>query len=471
MQSRRDFIKRSGFLAAGFLGLQQLSQSANAGGKGVSIGERLPMKRIAPYGPLKPDPNRIFDLPEGFSYQVLSRQGDSMEDGFLVPGDPDGMAAFALRDGRLGLIRNHELSPAEREVGPFGARNERLKESHRSLLYDFGRGKSPELGGTTTLIYDPKNRRVDRQYLSLAGTERNCAGGPTPWNSWVSCEETTMRAVGQLEKYHGYNFEVPLSEEIRPATPEPLVEMGRFRHEAIAVDPQSGIVYQTEDMGDGLIYRYIPNTPGKLSEGGRLQALKLRGQPSRDTRNWKEVEQPPFPMQKRFEVEWIDIEDVTSPDDTLRFQGFDKGAAKFARGEGMWYGHGEVFFACTNGGIIEMGQVFRYVPSPHEGTPKEAQHPGTLELYIESTDRDILKNCDNLTVAPWGDLFICEDADEPCNLVGVTPEGSFFEFGSNRYTSSELAGACFSPGGEHLFLNIQKEGITLAITGPWNRHI
>lgn len=471
MHSRREFLRRSGFLAAGFLGLQSLSRAALPGSTAPALAGRLPMRRIHAYGPLMPDPQRIFDLPKGFRYSVISRQGARMDDGFLVPGDPDGMAAFGLPGGRIGLIRNHELAPVEFAKGPFGPQNELLEKAPRSFLYDYGSGKWPGLGGTTTIVFDPRTGTVEREYLSLAGTEKNCAGGPTPWGSWVSCEETATPQMGDFEKSHGYNFEVPLSAEIAQIPPVPLEEMGRFRHEAIAVDPRSGAVYQTEDLGDGLIYRYLPKVKGRLAEGGRLQALAIIGQPSRDTRNWSGTDQPVFPRHERFAVRWIDLEDVRSPDDTLRFQGFEKGAARFARGEGMWYGHGEVYFACTNGGALEKGQVFRYLPSRFEGTAREAEEPGMLELFIESTDESILKNCDNLTVAPWGDLFICEDADEPCNLVGVTPQGSFFEFGSNRYSPSELAGVCFSPDGQYLFLNIQGDGLTLAITGPWQHSL
>lgn len=473
MNTRRDFLKSSGYLAAGFFGLKHLA-GASAGNStapaaGSSVTSQLPMRQIGGYGPLQADPAKVFALPEGFSYQILARAGEKMDDGYLIPGAADGMAAFGMDDGRIGLICNHELSPDEVAEGPFGAKNELLGQAGKDLLYDHGRGQNPHQGGTTTIVFNPRTRQKELQYLSLAGTERNCAGGPTPWGSWVTCEETNTRADGVFEKDHGYNFEVPFSPEIRPAKPVALEEMGRFRHEAIAVDPRTGIVYQTEDMGDGLIYRFLPKVKGALHEGGSLQALAIKDEPSRDTRNWQGLEQPVFPLNEAHAVEWIDIEDVRSPDDSLRLQGFAKGAARFARAEGMWYGNGEIYFACTNGGAILEGQVFRYVPSRYEGTPNEDKAPGQLDLFIESSDRNVLKNCDNLTVAPWGDLFICEDADQPCKLTGVTPDGSFFEFGSNAYSDSELAGVCFDPSGNWLFVNIQRPGLTLAITGPWNR--
>lgn len=453
--SRRQFLKQTGFLSLGFMGLGRLN--AIGGAKADSFG----------YGPLVKDPKRIFDLPKGFTYRVISQKGTSMADGLFVPGDPDGMAAFALEDGRVALICNHELKSEEVGKSPYGPNNELLSRIPAEDLYDYADGQLPAIGGTTTLIYNPATGKTETQFLSLAGTVNNCAGGPTPWGSWVSCEETNQRADGHHKHDHGYNFEVPLTDRPARAKPVPLKAMGRFNHEAIAVEPKSGIVYQTEDRWDGLIYRFIPNTPGKLHEGGRLQALAIKEHPSWDTRNWSEPGAKPFPQRKSFQTYWIDIENVESPEDDLRYQGSDKGAAVFARGEGMWYGDGEVYFACTNGGPIRMGQVFRYTPSPYEGTQRESERPGTVELFVESKDKDVLKNCDNLTVAPWGDLFIAEDSDMPCKLVGVTPEGTCFDFAANSYNESELAGCCFSPDGNILFVNIQAPGLTLAISGPW----
>lgn len=465
--SRRDFFLKSGCLAAGFLGLQKVSAKPT---QSKTVSSTATPNLIAKgYGPLVPDPNRVFDLPKGFRYEIIAQAGEILDDGFFLPGDPDGMAAFPTHDGRVAVICNHELGADETEKGPFGLKNEKLSLRKKEAIYDAGHGRTPQLGGTSTIIYNPATGKKDLHYFSLAGTERNCAGGPTPWNTWITCEETNSLAGDLFEQDHGYNFEVPVSTEITHYQAVPLKAMGRFRHEAVAVEPRSGIVYQTEDTGDGLIYRFLPEVKGKLAEGGRLQALAISDQPSRDTRNWPEAKQANFPQGTFHTVKWIDLEDVESPKDNLRLQGFKKGAARFARGEGMWYGNGEVYFACTNGGSIQKGQIFRYIPSPYEGTSRESEMPGKLELFVESGDADILKNCDNLTVAPNGNVFICEDADMPCKLSGITPEGKIFEFGSNPYNSSELAGACFSPDGNILFINIQKNGQTLAITGPWDQ--
>ena len=254
--------------------------------------------------------------------------------------------------------------------------------------------------------------------------------------------------------------------------------MGRFNHEAVAVDPKSGIVYQTEDRHDSLIYRFIPDVPGKLARGGRLQAMAIRDMKSADTRNWKGWADKVFPwtydaiaVGEKMEVVWVDIQNVESPKDDLRLQGFDKGAARFARGEGMWHSNDSIYFVCTNGGYRKKGQVWRYIPSPFEGTPAEDKQPGTLELFIEPNNSDLLENGDNITVAPWGDLILCEDGPGTQFIVGVTPQGKLYRFAKNSRNRSEFAGATFSPNGSTLFVNIQGAGMTLAITGPWNKSI
>lgn len=389
-----------------------------------------------------------------------------MNDGLLVPAAPDGMATFAGPRGLTILIRNHEVNAEEPgDQGAFGPNNERVTWIDQEAFYDPGFGNQPSLGGTSTVIYDVGRQEVMNQYLSLAGTLRNCAGGPTPWNTWVTCEEEVRKADEFCSRDHGYCFEVPAAVEPRLAEPEPLRGMGRFNHEAIAVDPKSGVVYETEDRGDGLIYRFIPDRPGHLREGGRLQALAIVDQPGADTRNWDgNVFATPG---QRFEVRWIDLENVEAPEDDLRHRGFADGAARFARGEGMWYGNEAVYFACTNGGIAKVGQIWRYEPSPYEGTPQEGDEPGRLELFIEPNDPGVVEYADNLTVAPWGDLVICEDGPADQRLLGVTPEGEVYVLGQNVLNDSELCGATFSPDGSTLFFNIQWPGITLAVTGPW----
>ena len=119
------------------------------------------------------------------------------------------------------------------------------------------------------------------------------------------------------------------------------------------------------------------------------------------------------------------------------------------------------------GGPARLGQVFTYTPSPFEGTAGEQGDPGTLTLIAEADRHSLLRHCDNLTMAPWGDLVVCEDTSSHCGLVGITPDGNQYPIADNPYSNSELAGVCFSPTGNVLFVNIQYPGTTLAITGPW----
>lgn len=456
MRSRRDFIKVSGVATLGFMGLHQWITTPAEGAmrKSAAVG----------YGPLLPDSQGIINLPKGFTYKIISRQGEKMDDGLLVPGLPDGMAAFPGKKGRVIVVRNHENSPDRFEHGAFGATNELLDKVSPDKFYDYGQKAIPGLGGTSTFVYDPKTGKIEKQWLSLAGTARNCAGGPTPWNTWLTCEETTFKAgayEGRIEKDHGYVFEVPATEKMGLVDPLPIKGMGRFNHEAVAVDPRTGIVYLTEDRGDSLLYRYIPNTRGKMLNGGKLQALVIRDWKSCDTRNWESLTTPKFPIHEPLAVEWIDIENAESPEDDLRYQGFNNGAACFARGEGMWYGKNEIYFACTNGGHISNGQVFRYIPGKDDAA-------GKLELFAESPDKEILKNCDNLTVSPWGDIVLCEDHSHPF-VVGITPGGEYYKLAENVGYPNEFAGGVFSPSGEIFFVNIQGAGLTVAITGPWKK--
>lgn len=455
--SRRSFLRRSAAVAVGFAGMRDFVACTD--------GSIEPGPNINPYGPLKPDLEGILDLPEGFTYRIISRAGDLMQDGLLFPGKQDGMAAFPGPGGKTILVCNHEVDVGGFDLGPFGAQNELFSLVDAESLYDAGR-EDPCLGGTTTTLFDTRSGQVESRFLSLAGTIRNCAGGPTPWNSWITCEETVRQAGDYCAVDHGYNFEVPATElaELTPAVP--LTGMGRFNHEAVCVDPRSGIVYQTEDRGDGLIYRYIPDRRGRghLAEGGRLQALAVTDRPSLDTRNWV------FRLvtaDQQHAVEWVDLEDAQSPEDDLRHQGFARGAARFARGEGMWFGDSELYFACTSGGLTHKGQIWRYTPGPQEGTADEGQQPGMLELFIEPDDADLVENADNLVVSPWGDLILCEDGLFDQYLVGVTPQGATYKLGRNAMSGSEFAGATFSPDGSTLFVNIQHAGLTFAIVGPW----
>ena len=395
-------------------------------------------------GELIPDSQGIIDLPKGLKYKVLSRVGEKMNDGYIVPNQHDGMAAFAGKNGQTVLVRNHEVHPLQ-------AVNN-LPES----VPQYDRACS---GGTTTLIVD-SDRNLVKHYLSLSGTNRNCAGGTTPWGSWISCEEETstpyappgytmaqMEPVwGKVNQKHGYNFEIAAFQEV-VAEPIPLVAMGRFRHEAIAVDPKTGYIYQTEDQLDSCIYRFLPNKAQDLQAGGTLEALVIQNAPRVNTAI-------DFPVGRPYKVTWVKLENVDPEHDTLRYEAQSKGAAIFRRGEGMCYGNGELYWTATNGGAAQVGQIFRY---------NLAQD--TVELFVESPGYDVLDYPDNLTIAPFGDLVLCEDGKDEQFLIGITPKGRYYPIARNALNNSEFAGICFSDDGKTMFVNIYNPGMTLAIWG------
>ncbi|BDS13909.1 alkaline phosphatase PhoX [Aureispira anguillae] len=449
--TRRHFLKMMGAVSLGFSGLQTFAH------------ELKHDLLIDGYGQL--EEQGILKLPKGFSFKIIAKKGATMHDGLLLPGRGDGMGTFEGKNGRVILIRNHENSPGYLVDSPFGYSNQHLHKVNQKRVFDMGYGKYPHLGGTTTSIYNEKTQQVEKVFMSLAGTARNCAGGVTPWGSWLTCEEYVHTKDDTHAKNHGYVFEVPATEDIKLKYPVPLRAMGRFNHEAVAVDPRTGIVYLTEDRHDGLFYRFIPKVKGQLHKRGKLQALAFVWKEGMDTRNWTETT---LKQGTKYAVKWVDLEDVDTEKDDLRIRGHAKGCALFARGEGIWFGNQELYFACTNGGKTKTGQIFKYIPSPYEGSSKEnnKKYYPRVELYAEPNDTSVLRYCDNLTVAPWGDVVFCEDGIKP-RIFGITTTGKFYQIAENIGYKSEFAGVCFSPSGQTLFVNIQVPGLTLAITGDW----
>ena len=411
--------------------------------------------------PIQNDPNGILRLLKGFTYSIISEKGQMMSDGLTVPDHADGMASFKGKNNNIILIRNHEIghfSIVEKllDKNPF-YKNKDYLSKNKSLIYDNGRDKIPCCGGTTTIVYNPKTKKVETEYMSLAGTLVNCSGGPTPWGTWITCEETVEKKGGNLLRNHGYNFEVHPNEKIKLNEAVALKDMGRFRHEAIAIDPNTHIAYQTEDRDDGLIYRFIPNTKQQYKRGGKLQTLIINDIQKADTRNWNNQI---FEVGSKYKINWIDLDGINSPEDDLRYRGVNKGAAYFARPEGMWYDDDIIYFTCTTGGSKKLGQIWKINIKQQ-----------ILELMFESHNSSIMKKCDNITIAPWGDVIICEDGRGKDRLIGLKKTGETYIIAENILNSSEFAGANFSPDGNILFVNIYSPTMTIAITGPWNKII
>lgn len=438
LQDRRRFLSATG---SAFAALLASGCTTGGGGKEALASA----SKFGGYGDLVLDINGLLDLPPGFSYTIISKLGDTMSDGLKVPDAADGMGCIDLGNGKLALVRNHELMPDQDGGGMIAEGFDRID------------GKMVMPGGTTTIVLDAKTLEVEQEYRSLAGTVRNCAGGTTPWGTWLTCEEAVFSAGERNEKDHGWVFEVP-ADAGKLVNPEPLKAMGRFNHEAACVDPETGIVYLTEDRGDSLLYRFIPNTPGKLAEGGKLQALALVNGIT-DSRNHDGLTISTGDMH---EVRWVDLDNVEAPEDDLRKRGAAKGGLLFARGEGIHMGDGELYFACTSGGAAKLGQVFKLVPG-------RGKHSDGLSLFFESTSPDQFNYGDNLVVQDNGHLIVCEDqyGDTVNNyLRGITPDGMAYPF-AHLNIQTEPAGACFSPDGQVLFVNVYSPTATLAITGPW----
>jgi secreted PhoX family phosphatase len=444
---RRDVL-RGAAVAAGLATIAPLealaARSAGAGQDGLK-------KDFSPdYGPLAPVRDQttgleLLLLPRGFEYLSFGWTGDRMADGIATPGLHDGMAAFR-RDDRIHLVRNHEQ-------GSFSGR-------FADPAYD------PQAnGGTTNLVFDPDSAEFVEARSSLSGTIRNCAGGPTPWGSWLTCEETTVINSGNGMR-HGYVFEVP---HAGTGNPNPIREMGRFSHEAVAVDPATGWVYETEDANPSGMFRFRPATPGNLHGGGVLEMLVINGGPYDTRRDGTGTTYA--------STSWVTIDNPDPATGVPTTEGIAKGGAVFNRLEGAWYGNGKIYIVSTSGGPAGQGQIFEYDPAS-----------GAMRVLFASPSAAVLNNPDNICVSPRGGMVLCEDGGGVEYLHGLTTEGEIFPFAANNvvvpagglpgrpaiapgdYRGSEWCGATFEPkNGNWLFVNIQAPGITFAITGPWKQ--
>ena len=378
----------------------------------------------------------LLRLPPGFSYKSTSWSLDPTDDGNVVSGLHDGMGAFVGADGRtVTLVRNHEITLAP-------------------LLADRPAYDPTCGGGTTTLRFDLASGEWLDSRVSLAGTYKNCAGGPTPWGSWLTCEETLADpSTHAVARRHGFVFEVPAD---GAGDPLPLAGLGRFKHEAAAVDPATGIVYLTEDESRAGLYRFAPGAgaagAASLRGPGRLQMLALDSRPGSG---------PAAP------VGWVDVDE---PEALGRWSAYRQGAARggmtFKRLEGCWLEDGFLYFVSTTGGAAGKGQVWALDIARDR-----------LTLLYESPGRETLDMPDNVVSIPGLGLMLCEDGRSPTRLRLLTDDGAIVTVAENAvvldglkglhgdYRGGEWCGVCRA--GDWLFANLQVPGITVAITGPW----
>jgi hypothetical protein len=456
---RRTLLRRG--LAAGG-GLAALGP---LGALGAQVASGSNPRRSVGYGPLV-DKGDLW-LPEDFDYTVIQRQGETMSDGNLVPGIFDGMAAYRGKRGTIVLVRNHENRRQAGEI-PVIVPEE--------LKYD----TTPSYNaGNTKIVLDTGPRKGDFEVLEtfaiLGGTDTNCAGGVTPWNSWVTCEEVVNRSGAGIK--HGYAFDIPSSAN-GPVKAEPIIGAGRFVHEAALF--HGGVLYETEDRtrsagnpAGAAFYRYIPNPPYGAKDPlsrttGVLEALKLRDE-SQAIMDVGRVPGEPLP------VEWVTIDSPDHEDDTdsgplaTRNQARAKGAAAFNRQEGMWVGGKNVYFDVTNGGTAGQGQVWEYDPERE-----------VITLIFESPGEGVLSFPDNVVIVPkTGHILLQEDSSGEQFMRGVTRNGEIYDFAKTAANETEFAGGCFDPNGQILFVNQQGDrgnlpagpdnggAVTYAIWGPW----
>ena len=421
---RRTFMRR-GAMGAGAVWMLSLEELAARGGHS----NKPVINGISPYGPISPKKDEttgleLLKLPDGFRYWSYSWTGDALTDGAICPNLHDGMAVIdewtghddddddddnrwrghdghdddnrGHRSGRLVLVRNHE--------GGAGAPYLINRPDITYNPHGFATGN----GGTTNLLFDARQGKWLESWATLAGTVRNCAGGVSPWGTWITSEETG-------DGGHGWNFEVwPEKGDTTP-----LTDMGRFSHEAVMIDPRTGYVYETEDSGNSGLFKFVPYRRARLDRGGRLYMLAVRNQPNLNL-------SAAYKIGTRWDVKWVRIDDPTAATQSCYAQGAAKGGARFSRLEGCWWGDKTGFFLTTNGGVVGEGQVFEYDPRAE-----------TVTLIYDAPNATDVDNPDNITVTPRGGLLLCEDAagntfTEGERLVGLTLHGQTFTFAMNN---------------------------------------
>uniref|UniRef100_A0AAU2UVU3 PhoX family protein n=1 Tax=Streptomyces sp. NBC_00003 TaxID=2903608 RepID=A0AAU2UVU3_9ACTN len=473
--SRREFARNSVLTGAGVALTGSVGALATAPGALAAedaYGAAGQGHHEPGYGPLLPDPKGILALPRGFSYRIVTHSGvTKLESGETTPSNHDGTAAFEGPRGVTVLVNNHELKgPRKNWPHPVP-----LTEG---LVYD-----PAASGGCTVVEVHPHGGPV-AEWVGIAGTSTNCAGGATPWGTWLTCEETEDKAGSNgMTKDHGYVFEVDPCDRRANRAPKPLKALGRYAHEAVVVDPRRGHLFLTEDASgpNGLLYRWTPphgfkHGRGKLralaDDAGVLQATRCFDAGGRFVDDLSRATK----TGTVYGVDWVDVPDRDARTTSVRKQFTGREVTRARKLEGMWWGDGGAYivssYAREESPVQHDGQVWFYEPRRRTLTLKVL-----LGVNPAPGQDGAFDGPDNITVSPYGGLVIAEDGEGIQHLFGATDSGRTYPIARNELNLgteqapeySEFTGVTFSPDGRTLFANIQDPGIMLAVTGPWRR--